>query len=260
MINLKSNEEIAIMADAGKRLRRVVKDLKTFIKPGITTNQINKKAEQLIIAEGGEPGFKKVDDYEWAICIPVNEQIVHTPPSDRKLLDGDLLTVDIGLYLKGYHTDFATSFIVGPTSSLNRLGTTLGASEVEKFLNAGRDTIDKAIKQARVGNHIGHISKTIQDGVEGKGYSVSDTLVGHGIGHKLHEDPLIPGILQGKIEKTPIIKAGMVIAIEVIYMMGNKNVELEKEDDWSIKTSDDSLSACFEQTVAVTEKGPVILT
>ena len=238
------------MADAGKRLRLVVKALKTYIKPGITTNQIDQRAEELIVAQGGEPGFKKVDDYKWTICIPVNEQIVHTPPSDRKLLDGDLLTVDIGLYLKGYHTDFATSFIVGKSDD----------KRVNKFLKIGYEALNKATKQAKIGNRIGHISKTIQDMVEGNNYSVSDTLVGHGIGHKLHEDPLIPGILQEKIEKTPTIKVGMVIAIEVIYMMGRGKVELEKGDNWSIKTSDNSLSACFEQTVAVTEEGPVILT
>jgi len=238
------------MAEAGRRLREVVKDLKKIIVPGITTKFIDEKAEEFIIAQGGEPSFNKVDDYSWSTCLPINKQIVHTPPSGRVLLNGDLLTLDIGLYLEGYHTDFATSFIVGKNKDKKTLN----------FLKIGRDTLLKAIKKAVIGNHIGDISKTIQTNIESSHFNVSETLVGHGIGHDLHEDPMVPGILDTKVENTPKIEEGLVIAVEVIYMMGKRKIEYEKGDKWSIKTSDNSLSACFEHTIAVTDKGPVILT
>lgn len=250
MINLKSEQEIEIMAEAGRRLKRVVNNLLSIIKPGITTNFIDKTAENLIIKYGGKPSFKEVNGYKWTTCLPINEQIVHTPPSDRVLLNGDLLTLDIGLYLKGFHTDFATSFIVGNKIDI----------KVINFLNTGKNAIDRAIKQAKIGNYIGNISETIQKTVESAGYNVSNTLVGHGIGRTLHEDPMVPGILEGNIINTPKIEKGLVIAIEIIYMMGKKDVEIEKNSEWSIKTTDNSLSACFEHTVAITDKGPVILT
>ncbi|MFH1827269.1 MAG: type I methionyl aminopeptidase, partial [bacterium] len=222
------------MVDAGKRLREVIRELRKIIEPGITTKFIDQKAEEFIIKQGGEPSFNKVDDYSWSTCVPVNEQIVHTPPSDRVLLNGDLLTVDIGLYKQGFHIDFATSFIVGSNKDKNTLN----------FLKVGRDTLYQAIKVAIIGNHIGDISKVIQTNIEGNKFNVSETLVGHGIGHDLHEDPLVPGILTTKIERTPKIEKGLVIAIEVICMMGKRKIVTEKDDTWSIKTADNSLSAC----------------
>lgn len=238
------------MVDAGKRLREVVRELKELIEPGITTKFIDQKAEEFIIKQGGESSFNKVEDYSWSTCVPINEQIVHTPPSDRVLLNGDLLTVDIGLYLKGYHTDFATSFIVGDKKDKKTLN----------FLKIGRDTLYEAIKAATIGGYIGDISKVIQTNIESNKFNVSETLVGHGIGHDLHEDPMVPGILSTKIENTPKIEKGLVIAIEVIYMMGKRKVMLERGDNWSIKTADNSLSACFEHTIAVTKDGPQIIT
>lgn len=238
------------MVEAGKRLKRVVNKLLTIIKPGITANFIDKTAENLIIKYGGKPSFKEVNGYKWTTCLPINEQIVHTPPSDRILLNGDLLTLDIGFYYKNYHTDFATSLIVGNKKDI----------KVINFLNTGKKAIDRAIKQAKIGNYIGNISETIQKTVESAGYNVSNTLVGHGIGRTLHEDPIVPGILDSSINNTPKIERGLVIAIEVIYMMGKKDVEIEKNSEWSIKTADDSLSACFEHTVAATDNEAIILT
>ena len=238
------------MSEAGRRLKLVVNDLLKVVEPGITTNFIDKTAEKLILKNGGKPSFKEVHGYKWSTCLPINEQIVHTPPSDRILKNGDLLTIDIGLYYKNFHTDFATSFIVGDKKD----------NKVTEFLTIGKVAIEKAIKQVKVGNRIGNISEAIQKTVESAGYNLSDSLVGHGIGKDLHEDPNVPGILDTKIEKTPKIVEGLVIAVEVIYMMGKREVELEKGNNWSIKTKDNSLSACFEHTVAITDKGPVILT
>ncbi len=238
------------MGEAGKRLRRVVNELRTIIKPGITTNLIDKTAENLIIKYGGKPSFKEVDGYKWTTCLPINEQIVHTPPTDRIILNGDLLTLDIGFYYKKYHTDFATSFIVGDRKDQKTID----------FLEIGKKAIDKAIKQVKIGNYIGNISETIQKTVESAGYNVSETLVGHGIGHTLHEDPMVPGILEGRISNTPKIEKGLVIAVEVIYMMGARAVEIEKNSKWSIKTADNSLSACFEHTIAVADNEAIILT
>ena len=238
------------MSEAGRRLKLVMNDLIKVVEPGITTNFIDKTAEKLILKNGGKPSFKEVHGYKWSTCLPINEQIVHTPPSDRILKNGDLLTIDIGLYYKNFHTDFATSFIVGGKKD----------NKVTEFLTLGKVAIEKAIKQVKVGSYIGNISDMIQKTVESAGYNLSDSLVGHGIGKILHEDPMVPGILDMPIANTPKIERGLVIAVEVIYMMGARKVELEKNSQWSIKTSDNRLSACFEHTVAVTDKGPVILT
>lgn len=244
------------MADAGARLKKVMDELLPLVKSGITTNFIDKTAERLILKNGGKPSFKEVHGYKWTTCLPINEQIVHTPPSERIIKDGDLLTIDIGLFLKGFHTDFATSFIVGPHFAQ---GAPRG-KEIQKFLKVGSDTIYKAIKQVKIGNRIGDISKTIQDNIESAGYNLSDSLVGHGIGKILHEDPMVPGILDMSIANTPKIEKGLVIAVEIIYMMGARKVELEKNSQWSIKTTDNSLSACFEHTVAVADNEAIILT
>lgn len=238
------------MSEAGRRLKLVMNDLMKVVEPGVTTNFIDKTAEKLILKNGGKPSFKEVHGYKWTTCLPLNEQIVHTPPSDRILKNGDLLTIDIGLYYKNFHTDFATSFIVGDKKD----------NRVIEFLNIGKVAIEKAIKQVKVGNYIGNISEMIQKTVESAGYNLSDSLVGHGIGKILHEDPMVPGILDMSIANTPKIEKGLVIAVEIIYMMGARKVELEKNSQWSIKTSDNRLSACFEHTVAITEKGPVVLT
>lgn len=238
------------MSEAGRRLKLVVNDLVRIVEPGITTNFIDKSAEKLILKYGGKPSFKEVHGYKWTTCLPINEQIVHTPPSDRIIRNGDLLTIDIGLYYKNYHTDFAISFIVGDKKD----------DKVVDFLNIGKVAIDKAIKKVKVGNHIGDISETIQNTVESAGYNLSDSLVGHGIGKILHEDPMVPGILDTAIVNTPKIEKGLVIAVEIIYMMGARKVELEKNSQWSIKTTDNSLSACFEHTVAVADNEAIILT
>ncbi len=250
MIKLKTPQEIAIMQEAGSKLRKVVADLLPLIKPGITTQYINDQAELLIKKYGGETSFGKVRNYRWATCLPVNEQAVHTPPSERVLKDGDVLTVDIGLYYREFHTDFATSFIVGDNED----------KEAMKFLEVGKITLTKALKQVKSGNHLGNISQVIQEEIEKNGYKILKELTGHGIGRDLHEDPFVLQYLDRPLEKTYKMRPGLVIAVEVIYSQSTENISFEKGSDWSIVSADGSLAACFEHTIAITHKGPIIIT
>ncbi len=250
MIKLKSEEEIKIMKEAGSKLKKVVQELLPIVKVDITTNYIDKKAEELIIKTGGEPSFKKVKNYRWSTCLPINDQAVHTPPSKRKLKNGDLLTIDIGLFYKGFHTDYATSFVVGKSSTLG----------VERFLVVGKETLSKALKKVRVGTYLGEISETIQKNVEKNGYHILKELTGHGIGKDLHEDPVVLQFIDRQVTKTYKMQEGLVIAVEVIYSMGTEQIKFEKGSDWSIVTTDGSLAACFEHTIAITHNGPVLIT
>lgn len=250
MIDFKSTEEINIMIEGGRRLRSVVKTLLSKIDIGITTKEIDFLAEELIKKEGGESSFKKVKNYFWTTCLPINEQVVHTPPSDRKLRLGDILTLDIGMYFKGYHTDFATTFFIGNNLS----------NEINHFLETGKKTLFKAIEQAKVGNRIGNISEVIQDEIENQGYFIIKDLTGHGIGKELHADPHVFGYRERPTEKTLLIKPGLTIAIEVIYSKGTEKIKHEKNNNWSIISADGSLTACFEHTIAITEKKTLVLT
>lgn len=250
MIKLKTPQEIKIMQEAGIKLRKVVTELLPLIKPGITTQYINSQAEDLIKKYGGEPSFRRVKSYRWATCLPINEQAVHTPPSNREVKNGDVLTVDIGLYYQGFHTDFATSFIVGEKKD----------KEVVRFLAVGKMTLTKALKQVKNGNNLGQISQVIQAEIEKNGYKILKDLTGHGIGRGLHEDPFVLQYLDRPVEKTCQMRPGLVIAVEVIYSQSTENISFEKGSDWSIVSADGSLAACFEHTIALTDKGPIIIT
>lgn len=250
MINLKSDEEIKIMIEGGEKLKKAVGELLKKIEIGITTRHIDKLAEDLILKEGGKPSFKKVKGYYWTTCLCVNDQIVHTPPSERKLRENDILTLDIGMFYKNFHTDFATTFVIGNSTD----------DKKTKFLDTGKEALKKAISEARVGRRLGNISEAIEDTVVGEGYHIIKDLTGHGIGHELHEDPYVFGFRERPTGKTIPIKSGLVIAIEVIYSMGTSEMTYEKEQKWSIVTKDGSLSACFEHTVAITEDETIILT
>lgn len=250
MITIKTHQEIEIMREGGQILKRVMAELLPSVRPGITTKEINQKAEALIVSFGAEASFKTVKNYPWATCLPVNQQIVHTPPSEKILRDGDLLTVDIGVYYKGYHTDYATSYIVG--SSAN--------PAIAGFLRVGASALQSAVDQARVGKYIRDISQTIFHHVNTGGYHVIKELTGHGIGKKLHEDPLIPGYVLANSDQKIKLVPGMTLAIEVIYAVGTDRLKPESGSEWSLVTSDGSLSACFEKTIAVTENKPFILT
>lgn len=250
MIDYKTEEEIKIMAEGGAILKKVMGELLPQVKAGMTTKRVDEIATELIKKKGGDLSFNKVKGFHWATCLCVNEQVVHTPPSNRVLKDGDVFTIDIGVFLKGFHTDHATTIVVGGKTD----------SETEKFLRVGKETLDKAIAKAKKGNRLGDISKLIQDEIRGNGYFILKELTGHGVGRDLHEDPYVPGFLDRKIEKTLEIKEGLVIAIEIIYSKGTEEIAYEEGSDWSITSSDGSLTACFEHTVAITKAGTIVLT
>jgi len=251
MITYKTPEEIEIMKECGAKLKRAMQKLLLEVRAGVTTNYINRKATEYIRDEGADLSFNKVEGYKWAICITVDEQVVHTPPSERKLKDGDMLTIDIGAFYKGFHTDHAITMMVGGVST----------PEKDRFLEIGKQALNEAIAQAVVGKRIGDISAAIEKRVKGAGYAIMRQLTGHGVGRELHEDPFIPGYLAKPVEKTMKLKAGMVLAIEIIYSMGKSTeIAYEEGNDWSIITEDKALSACFEHTVAITDKNTLVLT
>lgn len=251
MIYLKNEKEIEIMREGGKRLRAVVSDLLPKIKVGMTTEQIDNEAERLVEIQGGEPSFKKVKGYKWTTCLPINEQVVHTPPSESKVLtDGDILTLDIGMYYKGFHTDYATTFLMGSRKN----------EKVERFLKKGERALSLALEEVMSGKRIGHISKRIEDEIKSGGYFILKQLTGHGIGRRLHEEPYVLGFLDRPIEKTLEIRQGLVLAVEVIYSMGTEEIAHETGSNWSMVSADRSLTACFEHTVAVGFARSIVLT
>ena len=236
------------MQSGGKILRGVVEQLVPWVRGGMTTKQVDDEATRLIRAAGADLSFAQVKGYHWATCLPVNEQIVHTIPGSRVLKDQDVLTIDIGCYYRGFHTDYATTFTIGPANP-----------RVRRFLEAGRTALGRAIKAAARGSYLGEVSRTIEQTINHAGYAVVEELTGHGIGRELHEEPYIPGKPIGPLTKTDKICAGMALAIEVIYAEGGAAIAYEP-DGWSIATADSSLSACFEKTIAVTDKNTIVLT
>lgn len=257
MIEIKTKDEIEIMHQGGRILTQVLSQVLKQATPGVSGLELDKLAEDLIYKNGAEPAFKKVKGYCHALCLSLNDVIVHGLPTEEKIKEGDLVGIDCGVFYKGFYTDAAETLCV---STNNKQRTTnKKKSETERFLEAGEKALREAIKKARIGNHLGDISKTIQEIIEGAGYSVVRSLVGHGVGKNLHEEPEIPGFLTGRIDQTPELKVGMTLAIEIIYNQGRPDVLLSK-DGWTIKTKDGSLSGLFEKTVAVTENGPVVLT
>jgi methionyl aminopeptidase len=255
MISIKTPQEIKIMKKGGKILADVLFEVLKHAKVGVSELELDQLAEKLILEKGGEPGFKKVEGYKYTICISTNDVVVHGIPTTYKLKAGDKIGIDCGVYYQGFHTDMAQSIkIKNQRSNIKDL------DEVDKFLKVGEKAMWEGIKAAKLGNRIGNISKVIQDIVEGDGYSVVRSLIGHGVGRELHEDPEVPGFLDGKIEATPLLKEGMTIAIEVIYNIGKYDVVYGNRDGWTIKTKDGSLSGLFERSIAILKQGPVVLT
>ncbi len=248
--NIKTPEEITIMRKAGRMLGEVLEETLKNVKPGVTELALDTIAEKLTFEKGGEPGFRKVPGYKHTICVATNSVVVHGIPKERKLVEGDIIGIDGGVFLEGFHSDMAETVAVGNVKP-----------ELKKFLQAGKDAMYAGIRQAKAGNRVGDISQAVQEIVEKQGgYSVVRSLVGHGVGRELHEDPQIPGYLEKKIEHTPLLEAGMTIAVEVIYNMGGRKVVYEGSDDWTIESEDGSLSGVFERTIVITEAGPELLT
>lgn len=247
-MQLKTNEEIKIMHEGGKKLAQIRDTLGKAVAPGVTALDIEYLACDLIDKTGGEPSFKKVPGYSWATCVNVNDGIVHgIPKKEIVFKKGDIVSVDVGLFYKGFHTD--TSLSVGLDVD----------ADTEKFLKAGRDALNNAIKQAKIGNRISDISRQMQDGVEKYGYSPIRSLVGHGIGRNLHEEPHIPCFVPKSLRPSPKLVEGMVIAIEIMYALGTDEIKY-MPDKWTIVTADGTISALYEETVAIVKNGPLVLT
>lgn len=252
MIHIKKPEEIEIMAKAGHILSSVLFKTVNQVKPGVAEIELDRFAEKEIRHLGGKEAFKFVPGYKHTICVATNDVVVHGIPGSRKLREGDIIGIDAGVHLNGWNSDMAETVYVGDRASAPKI--------ILDFLKAGKDAMLEGIQQVKPGNHVGHISKAIQNVVEDAGFHVVRDLIGHGVGRKLHEEPEVPGYIYGKIEKTPVLKEGMTIAVEVIYTMGDNEVVYSNRDGWTISTRDGSLAGLFERTVVVTGNGYRILT
>lgn len=247
-LQIKTPQEIEIMKEGGKKLAKVKENLRKKVKANVRASDIEELAVKLIKIEGGKPSFKMVPGYLWATCVNVNSGLVHGIPKPEIVFKkGDVVSVDVGMFYKGFHTD--TSFTAGIETT----------PKTDDFLETGRAALKKAISKARAGNRIFDISKAIEETVEAKGYSPIQALVGHGVGRELHEEPQIPCFTYGKRKNSPKIQNGAVLAIEVMYAEGKPGVSISP-DGWTISMADGKISALFEETIAVGKNGPMILT
>ena len=246
MIIRKSPEEIERMARAGRVVAETLALLERIVEPGVTTAELDEAAEEFIRSQGGEPTFKGYRGYPASICASPNSMVVHGIPGGYRLEEGDLISIDVGVTLGGFVADSAWTFPVGEVDA-----------ERQRLLEVGQAALAAGVEQARAGNHVGHISAAVQRTVEAAGFSVVRSLVGHGVGRSMHEEPQIPNY--GEPGRGPKLATGMTLAIEPMITAGGAAVFMA-DDRWSISTDDGSLAAHFEHTVAVTEEAPRILT
>ncbi|GAB6184023.1 type I methionyl aminopeptidase [Thermodesulfovibrio hydrogeniphilus] len=247
MIVIKSPDEINKIRKACQIVAEVFEKLKSFIKEGLATKEVEKFIEQIIVKRGGIPAFKGYRGYPASACISINEEVVHGIPSENVFLkEGDIVGVDVGVIFDGFYGDGAYTFKIGKVSDL-----------AEKLVEVTQEALYKGIEKAVQGNRVGDISNAIQTHVEANGFSIVRAFVGHGIGRALHEDPQIPNF--GKKGTGPKLKKGMTLAIEPMVNVGTFEVEV-LSDGWTAVTKDRSLSAHFEHTIAVTDGEPQILT
>jgi methionyl aminopeptidase len=242
----KSQAEIETMARAGAVVADTLSLLGERIQPGISTRELDELAEEFIHSRGGVPTFKGYKGYPAATCLSPNSMVVHGIPGKTTLENGDILSVDVGVTLDGFVADSAWTFPVGTISA-----------DAQRLLDACKAALAAGIAEARVGNTVGDISRAVQTVTEAAGFSVIRSLVGHGVGRSMHEDPQVPNFVSAY--KGPELKEGMTIAIEPMITAGAAEVYIH-DDEWSISTADASLAAHFEHTVAVTAQGPRILT
>lgn len=248
MIQLKSQREIEIMARGGKILAETLRMLEGAVKPGMSTWDIDKLAEDFIRShEGAIPSFKGLYGFPGSICASINEEIVHGIPSKKRVVrEGDVISIDAGVKYEGYHTDSATTVGVGEISAESR-----------RLLDVTKASLEAGIAAATPDNHVGDIGAAIQKVVEDAGFNVTRDLVGHGIGETFHEDPQVPNY--GKPKRGVKLTPGLTIAIEPMVMTGKHHTK-EMPDRWTVVTADGSWAAHFEHTVAVTADGPRVLT
>ncbi|MBI4217299.1 MAG: type I methionyl aminopeptidase [Parcubacteria group bacterium] len=246
MISIKSAGDVALMREGGKKLGSIMKQLQAMVRPGVATEELDEAAKKLIAQAGAQVAFQGYHGFPGAICISVNDEIVHVVPSKRVLKEGDIVTLDIGCIWQGFYLDMARTMGVGKTTG-----------EADHLIKTTKKALRLGIKKATIGNTVGDIGETIQRFVEGQGYQVVRELCGHGIGKELHEDPKIANF--GTRHEGDALKEGMVICIEPMVTQGHWKLR-HMDDGHGFATEDGSLSAHFEDTIAITRKGPEVLT
>lgn len=247
MITIKSDREIELLRKAGHIVYETHQYLKPFIQEGVTTKELDRLGEAFIRKQGATPSFKGYDGFPNALCISVNEEVVHGIPGDYKLQNGDVVSIDIGACYKGYHGDSAWSYPVGEVSK-----------EKQALLEHTKESLFEGLKQIKPGAHIGDIGEAIESYATKYHLGVVKELVGHGVGTNVHEDPDVPNY--GINGTGPRLKKGMVIAVEPMLTLGSPDIFIDSENDWTVITDDNQASAHFEHTVVVTEDGCEILT
>jgi methionyl aminopeptidase len=245
MVYLRDRREIEVIRAAAQLVARTLDMLGREIRPGVTTAALDRLAETFIRDHGGRPAFKGYRGFPASICPSVNEEVVHAIPGPRRLDDGDMVGVDVGVEMNGYYGDSARTFAVGEVSA-----------EVRRLMEVTREALLEGVAQARGGNRVGDISHAIQTHVEHHGFSIVRALVGHGIGREMHEEPQVPNY--GPPDRGPRLMIGQVLAIEPMVNVGGPEV-VTQPDGWTVVTKDGSLSAHFEHTVALGPNGPEIL-
>lgn len=249
MITYKSQREIDRMRQAGQVIVKVFELVGSMVRPGITTGEIDARVEELIRGEGGKPSFKGYHGFPGSICASVNDEIVHGIPGDRMLNEGDLFTIDVGVIIRGYHGDAARSFPVGDISD-----------DVARLAESTANALNNGIQACCAGNRLSDIARAVETEGRDHGYGVVEQYVGHGIGTRLHEDPQVPNyVSDGLLKSDLVLKAGLVLAIEPMFNLGTQDTRT-LEDEWTVVTADGKCSAHFEDTVAITESGPEIMT
>ena len=246
MISIKSDYEISLMKKAGNIVYKTHQYLLPYIKPGITTKEIDELAYNFIIKEGATPSFLNYNGFPGTICTSINDEVVHGIPSNRKIKKGDIIKLDIGACWKGYHGDSAWSYAVGEVSK-----------DIEYLMEHTKQSLYEGLKQVKPGNHIGDISAAIEEYATSHNLGIVRELVGHGIGNNVHEEPDVPNY--GNKGTGPILKEGMCIAIEPMLTLGTHKIYI-LDDDWTIVTRDGLPSAHYEHSVVVTKDGYKILT
>ncbi|MBF0385639.1 MAG: type I methionyl aminopeptidase [Candidatus Omnitrophica bacterium] len=245
-ISRKNFEEIKILRNAGKILAHILKCIRSSLKPGITTKQIEAYADKLMGQFEVTSAFKGYKGFPGSICVSVNEEIVHGIPGERVINSGDMVSIDCGIVHKGYYADSAF------TSGVGRI-----APDLQSLIRVANESLYRGIAKARVNNRLSDISFAIQQCVERQGFSVVREFVGHGIGKSLHEDPEVPNF--GEPNQGPILEEGMVLCLEPMVNLGGWQTKI-KEDGWTVVTADNKPSAHFEHMIAITRRGPEILT
>ena len=246
MLNIKTEEQIELLRSSNQLVSKTLAEMAKIIRPGITTLELDRVAEEFIRDHKAVPGFKGYNNFPNTLCTSVNDEVVHGIPSDYILKDGDIISIDCGVVLEGYYGDSAFTFPVGEVDD-----------EKERLMDYTRESLEEGVKQAIAGNRVGDISWAVQNKAESGGYSVVRELVGHGLGRNLHESPEIPNY--GKRGRGPKLKKGLVICIEPMINRGERSVR-QMKDGWTVKTADGKPSAHFEYAVAVDYNKADVLT